>query len=143
MLHGKLLVSPPSPELGRKVYDDASVLSNLRLADNVEGIRHPRPGRNAADSVALTQWHILQLFGDRVVATNRLDDSVIYNEVIIGAGEKPLGLYADHKKNTFWLFTSKGIYEIVVRDEDRDIWKVLMKRQQFEVSSEKHDFGGY
>ena len=132
VLHGKLLTSPASPDLGRRVYDAASTLSNSRLGDVIDGINQLKRGRGTADFVALTQWHILQVFNDRVVATNRLDDSVIYNEAVLGANEKAIALLADHKKNTFWLFTNKAIFEIVVRDEDRDIWKILMKRQKFE-----------
>ena len=132
VLHGKLLTSPPSPELGRMLYDQASTLSNVRLADDAEGIRPAKPGRSAADFLALSQWHILQIFNDRLVATNRLDDSVVHNQAVIGPAEKPVALLADHKKNTFWMFTNKAIFEVVVRDEDRDIWRVLMKRQEFE-----------
>ncbi|KAL9086538.1 MAG: hypothetical protein Q9159_004128 [Coniocarpon cinnabarinum] len=132
VLHGKLLVSPPTSDLGRRIYDQADTLSNSRLMDVAEGVRTARPGKSSADFLALTQWHILQIFHDRLVAVNRLDGSVIHNEPVLGTAEKPVALLADHKKNTFWLFTNKAIFEIVVRDEDRDIWKVLMKRQEFE-----------
>lgn len=129
VLHGKLLNSPSSSDLGRKLYDEASILSNLGISNSADGIK---VGKVQGEFIALTQWHILQVFGDKVIATNRLDNSVVHNHAVLGPAEKPIALLADYKKNTFWLFSNKAIFEIVVRDEDRDIWKVLMKRQKFE-----------
>ena len=129
VLHGKLLTSPTTPDLGRRLYDDATVSSNFALSSASDGIKIDK---NHGDFIALTQWHILQVFGNKIIATNRLDNSVIYNQAILATTERPIALLADYKKNTFWFFTNKAIFEIVVRDEDRDIWKVLMKRQKFE-----------
>ena len=129
VLHGTLLNNLAGADLGRKVFDGAATSLNARILESVEGLKATE---RVSEMMALTQWHILQVFGDRVVATNRLDNSVVYNEAVLGATEKPLALLADHKKNTFWFFTNKAIFEVVARDEDRDVWRVLMKKQKFE-----------
>ena len=41
-----------------------------------------------------------------LVAINRLDDSLVYNQVVLEPGESNLGLLSDHQKNTYWLLTS-------------------------------------
>ncbi|KAB8576182.1 hypothetical protein FH972_025710 [Carpinus fangiana] len=113
-LHGKLLNSPAEPSLGRKVFNEARNLSG------------------PATFVALTQWHILRLVEGRIVAVNRLDESTVYSQSVLDGRQRPIALLADLKKNTFWLFTSQSIYEIVVQDEDRDVWKILLRQQKFE-----------
>lgn len=115
-LHGRLLTSPAEPALGRKVLNEAR---------NIPG---------PATFVALTQWHILRLVEGRIVALNRLDDSVVYSQPVLDGRQVPIALLADLKMNTFWLFASQGIYEIVVESEDRDVWKILLKQQKFEES---------
>lgn len=122
ILHGKLLVSPASPELGDKVLKECQWHS----------VPTSNKSRPRGLFLALSQWHILHLVENRVVAINRLDDSVVYDQIILDKGQRPLALLADLKKNTFWLFTTQAIYEVEVQDEDRDIWKIMMKQQRFE-----------
>ena len=122
ILQGKLLVSPASPELGNLIFKQCHW--------------HPSSpstkSKSAGLLVALTQWHILQLVDNRVVAINRLDESIVYDQVVLDKGQRPLALLADLRKNTFWLFTSQGIFEIEVQDEDRDIWRIMMHAQKFD-----------
>ena len=62
----------------------------------------------------------------RLTAFNRLDESVVFNQHILESGQASLGLFSDHQKNTYWLFTSNEIFEIVVTDEARDVWRILL-----------------
>lgn len=126
--HGKLSLSPRTPDLGDEVFRNTRKL----VDSSILGPRRDGQSTPAQRFVALTQWHILQVFDERLVATNRLDDSIVYDQIALPSDERPISLVADIKKNTFWLFTVRGIYEIVVRDEDRDIWRVLMRAQKFE-----------
>ncbi|KAI9746358.1 MAG: hypothetical protein M1818_000070 [Claussenomyces sp. TS43310] len=132
--YGRLLTSPATPDLGQKVFAESRLLpkSQLPLAESSSGRK--RPVQDAVDSIALTQWHILHLIGGRVVAVNRLNDSVLFDQVILEPGQQALGLFADQQKNTFWLFTTQEIYEIVVTDEDRDVWKVMLRTEHFDAA---------
>lgn len=114
VLHGRLATAPASPDLGRRIFGETRLL-------------HSVPSH-----VALTQWHIVQLVEDRIVCRNRLDDSLVFDLHVLEQGQTPLALLADLKKNTYWIFTNQSIYELVVEDEDRDIWKILLKQQKFE-----------
>ncbi len=133
VFYGKLLTAPATQELGNKVFDDSKLLpmSQLPIAENTSGRKKPA---ETVDAIALTQWHILHLIGGRVVAINRLDDTVVFDQVVLDPGQHAVGLFADQQKNTFWLFTDREIYEILVRDEDRDVWKVMLRHQHFDAA---------
>lgn len=94
-----------------------------------------KPSADPISSISLTQFHILHLIEGRVVAVNRLDGSLVYDQLVLEPGNAPLGLYADHKKNTYWLFTQREIFEVVVTDEARDVWKIMLKNEQFDAAS--------
>lgn len=131
--HGKLLTSPSSNDLGNKVFSEAKMLPRSQIVPpDVSGRR--KSSVDSIDATILTQWHIVYLVGDRIIAANRLTGSIVYDQIILEQGQSALGLYIDQQKNTFWLFTSQDIFEIVVQDEDRDIWQIMLKRQQFDAA---------
>ncbi|KAI0887216.1 Pep3/Vps18/deep orange family-domain-containing protein [Annulohypoxylon maeteangense] len=130
--HGKLLTAAVN-DLGNKVYAESKLLPRSQVVSTEASGRKKAPSE-FIDAIALTQWHIISLVGGRVVATNRLTGSVIYDQVILEQGQKALGVYVDQQKNTFWLFTAQEIFEVVVRDEDRDIWRIMLQRQQFDMA---------
>ncbi|KAJ1335162.1 vacuolar protein sorting-associated protein 18 [Microdochium nivale] len=139
--HGKLLTSPATGDLGNKVFADSKLLPRAQLAaassDAGGGTSSSRKRAAASDqieAIALSQWHIIGLVGGRIVASNRLTGSVVYDQTILEPGQKGLGLYVDQQKNTFWLFTAQDVFEIVVRDEDRDVWRIMLERKQFEMA---------
>jgi hypothetical protein len=132
--YGRLLTSPASSELGVKVFGDAKLLPKSQLPPSESQLGRKRAVQDDIDSIVLTQWHIVHLVGGRVIAVNRLDDRVVFDQVVLDPGQEALGLYADQQKNTFWLFTTQEIYEIVVTDEDRDVWKVMLKTEHFDAA---------
>ncbi|KAK4148728.1 Pep3/Vps18/deep orange family-domain-containing protein [Chaetomidium leptoderma] len=131
--HGRLLVDGAGEELGNKVFAEARLLPRAQLA-SPEGPGRRQVSAEYIDAIALTQWHVISLVGTRVVVANRLTGSVVYDQTILEPEQKAVGLCVDLQKNTFWLFSSKEIFEIVPRDEDRDIWKIMLQMQQFDAA---------
>ncbi|KAL3953554.1 hypothetical protein ACCO45_011510 [Purpureocillium lilacinum] len=131
VFHGKLLNVPADNSLGSRVFSDSKMLPRAQIIA-AESSGRRRPTSETIDALALTQWHIVSLVGGRVIATNRLTGDMVSEHDVLGAGQRPIGFSVDMQKNTFWLFTSEEIYEIVVRDEDRNIWEIMMKNKQFE-----------
>ena len=43
---------------------------------------------------------------------------------------------ADPVKNTLWVYTSTSIFEIVITDEDRNVWEYYLNENQFERALE-------
>ncbi|CAI4219541.1 unnamed protein product [Parascedosporium putredinis] len=112
--HGKLLTTPTDETLGTKVFADSKMLSRSQFtASEVSGKR--KASAELVEAIALTQWHIVAL-------------------LVLNDGQKAVGFSVDLQKNTFWLFASDEIFEIVVRDEDRSIWHVMLGMKQFDTA---------
>lgn len=131
VFHGRLFNSPIDSNLGSKVFSESRMLPRAQIVSSDSSERR-KPTSEMIDTILLTQWHIVHLVGSRVITTNRLTGKIVSEHDIISPGQKALGFSVDLQKNTFWLFTSQEIHEIVVRDEDRNIWEIMMKMQQFE-----------
>ncbi|CAK7221508.1 tethering complex subunit [Sporothrix curviconia] len=134
--HGKLLVAPAKQELGTKVFADSKLIPRSQLAagSDASSAGKRRATSDPIDAIVLTQWHVISLVSGRVVAANRLTGSVVYDQVILDPGQKAIALSVDLQKSTFWLFTAHEIFEIVVRDEGRDVWKIMLQLQQFDAA---------
>jgi hypothetical protein len=37
-------------------------------------------------------------------------------------------------RKTYWVFTDQSLFELVVGNEDRDIWKIYLGKGQFDVA---------
>lgn len=132
---GRLLLSPQQgTDLGAKVFGESKLLSRAQLAASTDPAVRRKSTVDNVEAIALTQWHVIALLGGRVVAANRLTGAQVYDQLILDQGQRAVGLCVDLQKNTFWLFTAQEIFEIVVRDEDRDIWKIMLEQQQFDAA---------
>lgn len=136
VFHGKLYLSQDTSELGGKVLGDSKMLPRSQIPPSQTASGRIKKTQEPVTSMILSQWHILQLVEGRIVAINRLDDTVVLDQVVLDPGQSAVGLVADLKKNTYWLFTTREIFEVVVTDETRDVWKILLKAQQFDAASQ-------
>ncbi len=136
VLHGKLYISSDPSEIGSKVLGDSRMLPRSAIPPSQTASGRTRRSQEPVISMILSQWHILQLVEGRMVAINRLDDTIVLDQVVLEPGQSALGLVADIKKNTYWLFTSQEIFEIVITDESRDVWKIMLKSQHFDSASQ-------
>ncbi|GAA5891146.1 hypothetical protein JCM6882_006439 [Rhodosporidiobolus microsporus] len=129
--HAHLSFPPSDLPAGEGIIDTASLIpypsfpSSLS-SSNDEGIDAPL-------SMALTEHHFVLLYRERVVAVDILTDLVVYSEALnLPPHVSPLRLSTDPLSRTLWLHTSESIFELVVRDEDRDVWRVWLKRGEWE-----------
>ncbi len=86
-------------------------------------------------SIALTEFHFILLYQDRVMAISSLDDQVIFEEALpLKANERVIGTAVDVAKRTYWIYTDSSIFELVLRDEDRHVWRVHLDRGSFDAA---------
>ncbi|EPQ27167.1 uncharacterized protein PFL1_05448 [Pseudozyma flocculosa PF-1] len=86
-------------------------------------------------SIALTEFHFVLLYQDRVMAISSLDDQVIFEEALpLRPDERVIGTAVDVAKRTFWVYTDASIFELVVRDESRDVWRIYLERGSFDAA---------
>lgn len=135
VLHGRLRTNTASASLGSTVFNSSKMISRSQIPASEGPSGRKKPTQEPITGVALSQWHVLCLVEGRIVALQKLDDRIVYDQVVLEPGEKALALLADQKKNTYWLFTTQDIFEIVVTDEDREVWKIMLKSQQFSLAS--------
>ncbi|KAI8370704.1 Pep3/Vps18/deep orange family-domain-containing protein [Radiomyces spectabilis] len=114
------------------------------VIDNVQLLQYPArptddmPGQLVTEipiSVALTEFHFILLYKDRVRAICQLNDKIVYEEMIpLNRGETVRGMTVDDIKKEFWIYTSAAIYELGIKNEERDVWKLYLEKKQYDTA---------
>ena len=136
VMHGKLKMATGSGNLGSTVINDSKMVSRSQIPASEGAGGRPKPTMDPIAAIALSRWHLLCLVEGRIVALRRLDEQLVFDQAVLEPGDNAIGVLADQKKHTFWLFTSHDIFEIVVTDEGRDVWKIMLRNQQFSLASQ-------
>lgn len=134
ILTGTLSTEPAVQSLGNKIFKDAKLHPRSIFPETMSSRGGKKLIQDPIQLMTLTQWHAVALAEGRVVAVNRLTGQVVYNQAVLEPGQTALGLVSDPKKNTFWLFTSSEIFEVVATDEDRDVWKIMLQLQDYDAA---------
>ena len=119
---------------GTKMFQDSKLVPRSAFPETLSARGGRKLIQDPISSMTLTQWHTIALVEGHIVAINRLTGKVVYDQVVLESGQSALGLVSDQKKNTFWLFTTQEIFEVVANDEDRDIWKIMLKNQDYDAA---------
>lgn len=123
ILHGTVPFSGSASSAKEKIFKEA----DLFLAADLES------GADQLKSLMLTDYHMLLLAGSTVYGINRLNNRVVFKDVIKCEPQETLiGLCADPHNSTYWVYTTENIYEVVVNDEDREIWKTFLENKHYE-----------
>ncbi|GAA5878842.1 hypothetical protein JCM1840_000732 [Sporobolomyces johnsonii] len=134
--HGTLVFPSSSTELhpGDGIIDSASLVPYPPDA-SPSSAGSPPGGDDRTSlpiSMALTDWHFILLYEDKIRAIDLLSDKVVYEEALdLPADTRPIRLATDPVRKTCWMYTDSAIYELVVKDEDRDVWKIYLGRQNW------------
>lgn len=136
VLYGKLRTNATPLSQASSIFNNARMLQRQRIPPSENASGRKKHTLDPIASILLTQWHLLSFVEGRIVATQRLDEKIVYDQLVLEPGEEMLCLLSDQKKNTFWLFTTREIYEIVVTDEDRHVWEVMLAGQKFDQASQ-------
>ncbi|KAL3437589.1 Pep3/Vps18/deep orange family-domain-containing protein [Aspergillus tetrazonus] len=127
--HGQL---PYSLDMLHKPFESSSMLPRSIFPATESARGGKKLIQNPLTAMTLSEWHILVLVEGRVLAVNRMNDEIVFDQEVLEPGQAALGLVTDAMKGTYWLFTSQDIFEICVQDEDRDAWKIFLRKQKFE-----------
>ncbi|KAJ1726507.1 tethering complex subunit, partial [Coemansia biformis] len=121
-------------ETGDSVVENASLIPYPATAPggaDVDAGHLEQPG-----ALALTEFHILLQYSDRICALSMVSNKLAYEQPVApgDAGGPLQGLTIDSTKRTCWLYSPTNIYELVVTDEDRDVWSICLARRQFDTA---------
>ncbi|KAI3650362.1 hypothetical protein MP228_003843 [Amoeboaphelidium protococcarum] len=85
-------------------------------------------------SMACTAFHLILLYDGVLKVINRMNDEVVYEQAVNFLSQSRICV--DLVKNTFWISDAGALYELVITDEDRDVWQLYLKRNQFSAALE-------
>ncbi|KAH0445460.1 hypothetical protein IEQ34_025455 [Dendrobium chrysotoxum] len=84
-------------------------------------------------SAALTEFHFVLLYRDRIMAISSLDDHVVFQESLpLQPNERVIGTSVDTTRGSYWLYTDSSIFELVITEEDRHVWQIYLERNNHE-----------
>ncbi|WWC87797.1 uncharacterized protein L201_002689 [Kwoniella dendrophila CBS 6074] len=83
-------------------------------------------------AISITQWHWLLLYPNRIVGISRETEKVVWDEQLpLAPDEQAVDLSADPVSRTFWIYTDRSILEVLVRNEDRDVWRAKLEKGEY------------
>lgn len=94
-----------------------------------------RSARSWPQSIATTKFHYMLLFREQFICVNRLNRAVVY-DISLREDTKKFGnfraLATDAMMGTYWMFSDRSVFEIIVEKEDRDVWKLYLEENKFD-----------
>lgn len=109
----------------KDILNRAKVLLTVELPESSHEIK----------DVILTEFHMILLRGTTILIINQLNNDVVFEESIwTQKSEKMMGFSADYSQNppTFWCFSSSNVYEIILHDEAKVVWRLLCDQREYD-----------
>ncbi|KAM3584072.1 tethering complex subunit [Umbelopsis sp. WA50703] len=127
--HGSLVFGSQNP--GEHVIDNAQLLqypTNPAESDEPQLDFVPL-------SIAMTEFHFILMYKDRLRAICHLNDEIVYEEMInLATDEHVIGLTMDEALGTSWVYTNLSLYQLVIEQESRDVWKIYLEKKQYDTA---------
>ena len=131
VVHSKVH-SSVGENVSRRLFEDARLIPRSAFPES-QSVRGGRKLiQDPITAMTLSEWHVLVLVEGRIMAVNRLNDEIVYDQPVLEPRQGTLGLLTDTMKNNSYLFTGQEMYVIDAWDEDRDIWKVFLQQRRFD-----------
>lgn len=118
--------------------DDQRIIDNAKLLPFPPTTYDEDSGNLVTDipiSIVITEFHYILLYADYVRAVCRLNDKIVFEEIIpLNKNELVRGISVDELKRTYWIYTSDAMYELVIKDEERDVWKLYLQKNKYAMA---------
>ncbi|GAM27722.1 hypothetical protein SAMD00019534_108980, partial [Acytostelium subglobosum LB1] len=124
--HGDLIFGSQNP--GDKFTSAISVLDFTRR----DHTNRPMP----PISFAITQFHFLLLYEDKLQAIGKLNGQIVYEYPFNPRQIRLRGVCVDSSNGTTWIYADNIVFELCIKDEDRNAWKLYLEKGQFETALE-------
>jgi len=139
IFYGELVFGSQNP--GDSVISESSLLTYPRTTNtdnNSNRNQNMIPPSTNPLALVITEFHFLLLYEDKLQAVSSLSKSIAWEEyfsksVSIRLGrDRVMGLASDSINKTIWLYSQFGVYEVVVNNEDRNVWEMYLEKGQYE-----------
>ncbi|CAD5212799.1 unnamed protein product [Bursaphelenchus okinawaensis] len=81
-------------------------------------------------NVALSEYHIFLVYANKFLAMSILDQKIAFEDVFTDSSNV-LGMCRDATSQLVWVFTETGLFNYRPDRETRDVWKILVERNEF------------
>jgi len=110
------------------------------VAEHVDLLLYPEDPRQTSKfgqipiSLVVTDFHLLLLYTTKLQAISRLSQQVVWEERFSDAQQLGhiRGITKDPVNGTIWLYTNFQMFEVTLFDEDRNVWKLYLEKQEWE-----------
>ncbi|EPX73519.1 ubiquitin-protein ligase E3 [Schizosaccharomyces octosporus yFS286] len=116
----------------RIVYHDL-MNETMSMIQEYQFIESPRLSVSTVEmNLLLTPFHIVVFDLDTIFFINRINQKEVYQQKVpLSPHEEILGLSCDHVKDTYWLYTTESLHELVVNNELGDVALVFLQKQEY------------
>jgi hypothetical protein len=92
--------------------------------------------RNPPTAIALSQFHYFLNYKNKISAICVLNGEIAHEDILHSdkgdADNGLLDLVADG--GTFWTYDSHSIFELIINNEEANIWKLFLEKKQFDTA---------
>lgn len=85
-------------------------------------------------SFALTEFHALLMYADRVKIISLLSHELVYEDIYTEAHGKLRSVIRDSKKRTIWAVTDISVFRYKVIREERNLWRIYCDKEEFDLA---------
>lgn len=120
--------------IGRLDFADGDESSGMIMDDKIISYTEFGYAQGTAPlSFALTEFHVILAYPDRVIGVNHLSKEIVFDRSFNFSSYGQMVQFSwDFHNEMLWLFSDRFVFEIAILDERRDVWKLYLEQQQFE-----------
>lgn len=118
----------------KAVENQLLIASNLYRIMSFQFTRLHPLNNHAPMSLALTEFHYFLLYKDRIRTVCLLNDEIVQEEFLESSFGKVKRFIVDDYNHTYWFFSEKKIFEIIIEEEDKNVWKLFMEKKNFDAA---------
>ena len=84
--------------------------------------------------LAVTEFHIFLVYDNCYQAICRIDETLVVETPFPPSIGRVWGVTTDPSTGAMWLFASAAVYEVYITDEARDVWKLYLDKQEYDLA---------
>lgn len=81
-------------------------------------------------SMTMSEFHFLLLYEDQLQVICKLNAAIVFENDFNPRQMRLRGIAHDFVKGTVWIYGEQAVYEVVITNEDRDVWKLFLEKNQ-------------
>ncbi|XP_067928521.1 vacuolar protein sorting-associated protein 18 homolog [Watersipora subatra] len=106
-----------------------SIILNHKLVHYEQGINDTMA--DPPKSVALTEFHVLMLFENRLKVVSTLNEQTVWDDQF-DPRDNVQNIWRDPRKGNIWINAKRGVYRYKVVNESRNVWRIYLNMGEYD-----------